>query len=365
MMENKNLVELHNLKMHFPIKAGVFKRTVGHVKAVDGVSFKIQKGKTLGLVGESGCGKTTVGRTIVGIYRPTEGEMFFNVPEDNIKKILELKKEIQELEKSETDPETLKSAHKELQNLREKYDIYTFSKNKLNQARQNFQMIFQDPYGSLSPRMTVGDIIGEGLLIHKIFLKAKDRKEVVKDLMEKVGLDPNYVNRYPHEFSGGQRQRIGIARALALKPKFIVLDEPVSALDVSIQAQIIKLLNKLKEEFDLTYLFIAHDLSVVEYFSDDIAVMYLGKIVEIAPKASINDEKFHPYTQALISAVPIPDPERKSQRILLEGDVPSPINPPKGCTFHPRCKFKKDICSQEIPQMKEIKPGHSVACWLY
>lgn len=366
-MENNNpyLVELYNLKTYFPIKAGIIKRTVGYVKAVDGVSFKIKRGKTLGLVGESGCGKTTVGRTIVGLYKPFDGEMFFDVPSEIVAEINNLQASYNEMDKKKKKSKKGMEILKQLSSLRKEYDIYAYTKEKIRKERVNFQMVFQDPYGSLSPRMTVGDIIAEGLDIHKKYSSRKERKLIVQDLMEHVGLDPNYINRYPHEFSGGQRQRIGIARAIALKPKLLVLDEPVSALDVSIQTQILKLLNNLKEEFGLTYLFIAHNLSVVEYFSDDIAVMYLGKIVEIASKNDLYDNKLHPYSQALISAVPVPDPERKKERIILSGDVPSPINPPKGCNFHPRCIHKMEKCTQQEPMMKEVEKDHFVSCWLY
>ena len=319
-----NLVSVKDLKMHFPIRSGVMRRVVGYVKAVDGVSFDIPRGKTVGLVGESGCGKTTTGRTLVGLYKATAGSVIFDG-----------------------------------QNL-------TDLKNRdIIKLRRRFQMVFQDPYGSLNPRIPVGDIIAEGLDIHKLYKTREERRGIVENLMDKTGLDPAYINRYSHEFSGGQRQRIGIARALALNPELLVLDEPVSALDVSIQVQILELLNDLKKEFGLTYLFIAHDLSVVEYFSDYVAVMYLGKIVELADRKSLYAEKYHPYTQALISAVPVPDPETKRERIILEGDVPSPISPPSGCPFHPRCPKVMDKCRKEIPPVVEKKPGHSVSCWLH
>lgn len=321
---NNNLVEVKDLKLYFPVKAGIFRRTVGQIKAVDGVTFDIPRGKTVGLVGESGCGKTTTGRTLVGLYKATGGTILFDG------------KNIDALEDS-----TRKN------------------------IRKRFQMVFQDPYGSLNPRIPIGDIIAEGADIHKLYETKSQRKELIESLMDKTGLDPAYINRYAHEFSGGQRQRIGIARALALNPEVIILDEPVSALDVSIQVQILELLNKLQDELGLTYLFIAHDLSVVEYFSEYVAVMYLGKIVEIADRETLYAEKSHPYTQALISAVPVPDPLNKRTRIILSGDVPSPMAPPPGCPFHPRCPHTMERCLSQVPPTVEKEPGHKVSCWLY
>ncbi|MBN2658446.1 MAG: ATP-binding cassette domain-containing protein [Spirochaetales bacterium] len=359
----ENIAELYNLKKHFEIRAGILKRVVGHVKAVDGITFNIPKGKTLGLVGESGCGKTTVGRTIVGLYKPTEGEMFFDVSRENIDRMNDLQNRYNGF--SDIKSPEAREVFAELEALRKANDIYRLSKGDLLKKRKELQMVFQDPYGSLNPRIPVGDIIGEGLDIHKLYKTKEERKGIIQNLMDITGIDPAYINRYAHEFSGGQRQRIGIARALSLNPKLIVLDEPVSALDVSIQVQILELLNKLKSDFNLTYMFIAHDLSVVEYFADNVAVMYLGKIVEIADRDSLYKDKLHPYTQALISAVPLPVPNSNRKRIMLEGDVPSPINPPSGCSFHPRCKYKMDICTRETPELKEVKPGHKCACWLH
>jgi len=317
------LLDVKDLVMHFPLTQGIiFQRKVGAVRAVDGISFQIRRGETLGLVGESGCGKSTTGRAILQLYKPTAGLVTF---------------EGQELTKLKGE--------------------------QMRRMRRKVQMIFQDPYASLNPRMTVGSIIGEPLEIHNL-AKGREKQQRVQELLSVVGLNPYFANRYPHEFSGGQRQRIGIARALAVNPSFIVCDEPISALDVSIQAQIINLLEELQNEFGLTYLFIAHDLSVVRHISDRIAVMYLGKIVELADRLDLYQNPLHPYSKALLSAVPIPDPviERKRERIILTGDVPSPVNPPSGCRFHTRCPIAADICRVDEPAFREITPGHWAAC---
>ncbi len=323
--EREVLLKVRNLKKYFPIRRGVLKRTVGHVKAVDGISFDIYKGETLGLVGESGCGKSTAGRTILQLYEPTEGEVYLDGQ-----------------------------------------DLTDLRKSDLRKKRRNMQMIFQDPYASLNPRMTVGNIISEPLVIQGIGNSAS-RKERVGELLDVVGLNRYFINRYPHEFSGGQRQRIGVARALATNPSFIVADEPISALDVSIQAQVVNMLDDLKEELGLTYLFIAHDLSMVHYISDRVAVMYLGRIVELGDRNDVYDRPLHPYTQALLSAIPLPDPDDESgrDRIILEGDVPSPADPPAGCHFHPRCGYATDICRQDDPQPRNFGTKESpwmVAC---
>ena len=323
----ETIVQVTDLKMYFPVTSGIiFQRKVADVKAVDGVTFSIKQGETLGLVGESGCGKTTLGRAVLLLYKPTAGSITFRGQE-----------------------------------------LTTMKGGTLRRMRRNMQMIFQDPYASLNPRMTVGSIIAEPLVIHGLAKDRKERKKKVQELMETVGLNSYYANRYPHEFSGGQRQRIGIARALAVRPDFIVADEPVSALDVSIQAQIINLLEDLQNEFGLTYLFIAHDLSVVRHISDRVAVMYLGKLMELTGRRELYEEPLHPYTRALLSAVPIPDPalEATRERIILTGDVPSPLNPPSGCVFHTRCPLVIDQCREEVPEWRNVGTTdneHWVAC---
>ncbi|CAG0929284.1 Oligopeptide transport ATP-binding protein OppF [Thermoflexales bacterium] len=317
-----NLVVVRNLKKYFPIKRGVLQRTVGHVQAVDNVSFTVKRGETLGLVGESGCGKSTTGKAILQLDRPTAGEVII----DGV-------------------------------------DLVHLKGEKLRQMRRKMQIIFQDPFASLNPRMNVGQIVGEPLDVHGV-ARGKEKEERVKELLKVVGLNPQFVTRFPHEFSGGQRQRIGIARAIALNPSFVVCDEPIAALDVSIQAQVVNLLKDLQGKFGLTYLFIAHDLSMVRHISDRVAVMYLGRIVEIADWQAIYDDPRHPYSQALLSAIPIPDPviEAKRKRIILEGDVPSAANPPKGCRFNTRCPVRQERCFIDDPQLREVMPGHWAAC---
>jgi oligopeptide transport system ATP-binding protein len=323
MSDNNVLLHVDNLVKHFPIMRGIFQKQVGAVRAVDGVSFDVKRGETLGLVGESGCGKSTTGRAILQLYRPTSGSVDF----DGV-------------------------------------DLVKLKGEELRMMRRKMQMIFQDPYASLNPRMTVGEIISEPLLVHSVVTQA-EANERVKELLELVRLNPAFATRYPHEFSGGQRQRVGIARALALQPSFIVCDEPISALDVSIQAQVVNLLEELQEKFNLTYLFIAHDLSMVRHISDRVAVMYLGVVVELSTRDELYAHPLHPYSQALLSAVPVPDPviEATRKRTILVGDVPSPANPPSGCRFRTRCPIAEAVCAESRPEFREIKPGHFVACF--
>lgn len=318
-------MEVKNLCKYFEVSKGFIKKQTKVLKAVDNVSLNIKKGETLGLVGESGCGKTTTGRTIIKLYQPTSGSIYFK--------------------------------GKDITNIREK---------DMLPIRKDIQMIFQDPYASLNPRMTVSELITESMIVHNMYSK-KERKERLHELLNVVGLNTEHANRYPHEFSGGQRQRIGIARALAVEPEFIICDEPISALDVSIQAQIVNMLEDLQKELDLTYLFIAHDLSMVKHISTNMAVMYLGNIVEIAESNELYSHPEHPYTKSLLSAIPIPDPKvsREKNRIMLEGEIPSPLNPPSGCRFHPRCRFKKDICMKQQPKLKDYGGGHMIACHLF
>ncbi len=316
------LIQVSGLKKYFPVRAGIMQRITAQVQAVDDISFTIHRGETLGMVGESGCGKTTVGRTMLRLIEPTAGSVIY----DN-------------------------------------RDIFKLKNRELKTVRRDMQIIFQDPYASLDPRVPIGESVMEGLQIHNIGTRT-ERVDIMMETLKKVGLEDYHARRFPHEFSGGQRQRIGIARALALRPKFIVCDEPVSALDVSIQSQVLNILKDLQKEFGLTYLFIAHNLSVVEHISDRVAVMYLGKMAELADRDELYRDPKHPYTQALMSAIPVPDPKLKRKRIILKGDVPSPLHPPSGCRFHPRCPIAEQICSEKEPEFREIKPGHWVACWL-
>lgn len=315
------LLEVKNLKKYFPVTKGVLKRKVGEVKAVDNVSLFIKEGETLGIVGESGCGKSTLGRTLLRLYEATEGEVTFKG-----------------------------------------IDVFKASKDQMKELRRKMQIVFQDPYSSLNPRMTVSQIIGEALVEHGLYRRGKELEDYVVEIMNKCGLARYHMNRYPHEFSGGQRQRIGVARALALNPSFIVADEPVSALDVSIQSQVINLFTDLQRELNISYMFISHDLGVVRYISHRVGVMYLGSLVELAEKNALFDNPKHPYTQALLSAIPVPDPTMKRDRIILEGDIPSPANPPSGCKFHTRCMYAQDICKEVVPEFRDLGGEHFVAC---
>ena len=322
-MDKTPLLRVNNLKKYFPIKKGMFGKTVGYVKAVDDVSFYVNEGETLGIVGESGCGKSTTGRVLMRLLEPTEGEIEFDGK-----------------------------------------DLTSLSHEEMRKTRRDIQMVFQDPYASLNPRHTIGKILEEPLIVHGVS-DPKERKKKVHEFLEIVGLNAYHARRYPHQFSGGQRQRIGIARALMTNPKLIIADEPVSALDVSIQAQVLNLMQDLQKEFNLTYIFIAHDLGVVRHISDRVAVMYLGKIVEVADSEQLYEKPMHPYTRALLSAVPVPDPDYQKEQIIIEGDIPNPADPPTGCTFHTRCPFKMDICTKVTPRLMEQTTGHSVACHLY
>ena len=321
--ESRDLIRVENLKKYFPVRGGLLQRTVAWVQAVDNVSFTIKDGECLGLVGESGCGKTTVGRTMLRLIEPTAGHVYFD-----------------------------------------QEDVFGLNSSGLKNLRRKMQIIFQDPYSSLDPRMPVGESVMEGLQIHKIG-NSRECFEIMINTLRQVGLEDYHARRFPHEFSGGQRQRVGIARALALNPDFIVCDEPVSALDVSIQSQVLNILKDLQQNLNLTYLFIAHNLSVVEHISDRVAVMYLGKMVELTGREELFRNPLHPYTQALMSAIPVPDPRLRRERIILKGDVPSPLRPPTGCRFHPRCPAAMDVCSHDEPVWKEVKPGHFAACWLH
>lgn len=323
--ENNTILEVNNLKLHFPIHQGLLRRHVGDVRAVDGVSFKLRDGEVLGLVGESGCGKTTVGRTLLRLYDPTAGEIWYYTASGK------------------------------------KVNLADISQSQMKPLRRELRMVFQDPFSSLNPRFTVKDIIGEPLIIHGV-ARGKEAEKRVAELMQSVGLNPALMQRYPHEFSGGQRQRIGLARALSLNPRLVVADEPVSALDVSVQAQVLNLLQELRKKLGLTLVFIAHDLSVVEHISDRIAVMYVGKIVEMTETETLLAKPLHPYTEALLSAIPSVDPDVHTERIQLQGEVPSPANPPKGCIFHPRCRYAQEICKREEPPLVEVEPGHHASC---
>ncbi|KIL52566.1 peptide ABC transporter substrate-binding protein [Jeotgalibacillus alimentarius] len=322
-MTTETLLKVENLKKHFPIRGGILGKEVGSVKAVEGVSFEVKKGETLGIVGESGCGKSTTGRMLLRLIEPTEGKVYF-----------------------------------------EGQDVTKLSTGDMRKLRRDMQMVFQDPFASLNPRHTVEKILEEPMKVHGIGTP-KERKQKVRELLEIVGLSSYHAKRYPHQFSGGQRQRIGIARALMTQPKLIIADEPVSALDVSIQSQVLNLMQDLQKEFQLTYIVIAHDLGVVRHISDRVGVMYLGRMAELTDSEKLYDKPLHPYTQALLSAVPIPDPLYEKDAVVLEGDIPSPSNPPSGCAFHTRCPFKMDVCSQKVPELREHEPGHYVACHLY
>jgi oligopeptide/dipeptide ABC transporter ATP-binding protein len=365
------LIEVRGLKKYFPIRGGLMSKSSKTVKAVDDVSFYIRKGETLGLVGESGCGKTTTGRCILHLTKPTGGNVYWKMPSDVREKLdrleqreAELEADLEGKEEKDGDPtlrKELEEVRSELDGIKKEWSLEGRSPEELRQMRKNMQIVFQDPYSSLNPRMLVKDIVGEPLLIHGV-AKGQEMKDRAMSLMEAVGLNPEHLYRFPHEFSGGQRQRIGVARALALNPELVVLDEPTSALDMSVQAQILNMLNDLQDTYGLTYLFISHDLSTIHYMCDRINVMYLGRIVESASKKDLFNRPLHPYTKALLSSIPIPDPDLKKERVPLAGEIPSPANPPMGCRFHTRCKYRQAKCETDTPPLVDIGNEHFVAC---
>jgi oligopeptide/dipeptide ABC transporter ATP-binding protein len=364
-MSDDILIDVRGLKKYFPIRGGLLSRTSSAVKAVDDVSFYIRKGETLGLVGESGCGKTTTGRCVLHLIKPTGGNVYWKMPDSDRARLAELEARYAELQEanggSNGRKEELAEVNAALEEIRKQYALESRSAEELRQMRRNMQIVFQDPYSSLNPRMLIKDIVTEPLHIHGV-ARGLELQERAKNLMEAVGLNPEHLYRFPHEFSGGQRQRIGVARALALNPELVVLDEPTSALDMSVQAQILNMLNDLQSRFGLTYLFISHDLSTIHYMCDRINVMYLGKVVESAPKEELFNSPLHPYTKALLSSIPVPDPDLNRERVPLAGEIPSPANPPKGCRFHTRCKHRQGKCETEVPPLVDVGGEHFVAC---